>query len=95
VTVLAIFKYDVKPDRMDEFMAKLGTAAGSPFDRPVMPQAVRLFPQHSAGTRYRTGHPDDRISRHGRLRRENSLRECKPAVEAALCRPAGFTRDTV
>ena len=43
MTVLAIFKYDVKPGRVDDFMAKLGIAAGSQFDSPVMPQAVRLF----------------------------------------------------
>ena len=43
MTVLAIFKYDVKPGRMDDFMAKLATAAGPAFNSPVMPQSVRLF----------------------------------------------------
>ena len=43
MTVLAIFKYEVKPGRMSEFMAKLAAAARSEFDSPVMPQSVRLF----------------------------------------------------
>jgi hypothetical protein len=43
MTVLAIFKYDVKPGRTDEFMAKLAEAAGPQFNSPVMPQSVRLF----------------------------------------------------
>ena len=41
--VLAIFRYDVKPGRMTDFMAKLLAASDSKFDSPVMPQAVRLF----------------------------------------------------
>ena len=43
MTVLAIFKYDIRPGRISEFMAKLATAAGPRFDSPVMPQSVRLF----------------------------------------------------
>ena len=43
MTVLAIFGYDVKPGRMDDFMAKLATAGAPAFDSPVMPQSVRLF----------------------------------------------------
>jgi hypothetical protein len=43
MTVLAIFKYDIKPGRISEFMAKLQTAAGPQFSSPVMPQSVRLF----------------------------------------------------
>ncbi len=41
--VLAIFKYDVKPGRMADFMAKLRAAADPKFNSPVMPAAVRLF----------------------------------------------------
>jgi hypothetical protein len=41
--VLAIFKYDLKPGRMSDFMAKLQAASDAKFDSPVMPQAVRLF----------------------------------------------------
>ncbi len=43
MSVLAIFKYSVKPGRMPDFMAKLQTAAGPAFNSPVMPQSVRLF----------------------------------------------------
>jgi hypothetical protein len=41
--VLAIFKYDVKPGRMADFMAKLRAASDAKFNSPVMPHAVRLF----------------------------------------------------
>ena len=43
MTVLAVFRYAVKPGRMDDFMAKLATAAGPEFSSPVMPQSVRLY----------------------------------------------------
>jgi hypothetical protein len=43
MTVLAIFKYDVKPGLMSNFMAKLAEAASPRFDGPVMPTSVRLF----------------------------------------------------
>jgi hypothetical protein len=43
MTVFAIFRYDVKPGRMADFMAKLHSAADSKFDSPVMPKSVRLF----------------------------------------------------
>jgi hypothetical protein len=41
--VLAIFKYDVKPGRMPDFLAKLHEASDPIFNSPVMPKAVRLF----------------------------------------------------
>ncbi|HEX4168005.1 MAG TPA: hypothetical protein VHZ55_21275 [Bryobacteraceae bacterium] len=41
--VLAIFKYDVKPGRMADFMAKLQTASQPKFNSPVMPSTIRLF----------------------------------------------------
>ena len=44
--VLAIFKYEVQPGRMADFMAKLGEAASPKFNSEVMPRAVRLM--HSA-----------------------------------------------
>ena len=43
MSVIAIFKYQVQPGRMHDFMAKLGQAAGPQFDSPVMPKSVRLF----------------------------------------------------
>jgi hypothetical protein len=42
MTVLAVFKYDIKPGRIGDFMAKLQAAAPR-FNSPVMPQSVRLF----------------------------------------------------
>ena len=41
--VLAIFKYDVKPGRLADFMAKLQAAADPKFNSPAMPRSVRLF----------------------------------------------------
>ncbi|MEJ1974986.1 MAG: NIPSNAP family protein [Acetobacteraceae bacterium] len=49
MSVLAIFRYDVAPGRMDEFMAKLGDAASARFTSPAMPNAVRLFRSATAG----------------------------------------------
>lgn len=43
MAVLAIFTYEVKPGRMQDFMTKLGQAAGPEFNSPIMPKAVRLF----------------------------------------------------
>lgn len=43
MTVLAIFKYEVKPGRFDDFVAKLQAAADPRFNSPVMPQSMRLF----------------------------------------------------
>lgn len=43
MSVLAIFTYDVKPGRFDDFMAKLQHAAAPEFASPVMPQSIRLF----------------------------------------------------
>lgn len=43
MAVLAIFTYEVKPGRMNDFMAKLARAAGAEFNSPIMPTAVRLF----------------------------------------------------
>ena len=48
--VIAIFKYEVKPGRMADFMAKLKEAAAPKFTSPVMPKSFRLFRQHGAGT---------------------------------------------
>ncbi len=42
MTVLAIFKYDVKAGRMGDFMARLAEAASPQCNSPVMPRAVRL-----------------------------------------------------
>jgi len=41
--VIAIFKYEVKPGRMPDFMAKLREAAHPRFNSPVMPKSFRLL----------------------------------------------------
>jgi len=41
--VIAIFRYEVKPGRMADFMAKLKEAAAPKFTSPVMPKSFRLF----------------------------------------------------
>jgi len=43
MAVLAIFTYDVKPGRLEDFLAKLQAAADPKFNSPVMPRSVRLF----------------------------------------------------
>ena len=43
MSVLAIFTYELKPDRMQDFLSKLKQAADAKFDSPVMPKSVWLF----------------------------------------------------
>jgi hypothetical protein len=43
MAVLAIFTYEIKPGKMEDFLAKLATAADSKFSSKVMPKSVRLF----------------------------------------------------
>jgi hypothetical protein len=43
VAVIAKFIYEVKPGRMDDFMAKLAAAAQPKFTSAVMPKSFRLF----------------------------------------------------
>jgi hypothetical protein len=43
MSVFALFRYEVGPGRHDDFMAKLGQAAGARFDSAVMPKSVRLL----------------------------------------------------
>jgi hypothetical protein len=43
MAVIAIFTYEVKPGRMDDFMAKLKEAAAPRFESQVMPKSFRLF----------------------------------------------------
>jgi hypothetical protein len=43
MSVLAIFTYDVKPGRTQDFLTKLKQAADPPFNSPVMPKSVRLY----------------------------------------------------
>jgi len=41
--VIAIFKYDIKPGRLPDFLKKLAQADESKFNSPVMPKSVRMF----------------------------------------------------
>ena len=41
--VMAVFQYDVKPGRINDFMAKLQRAASPDFNSPVMPSGIRLM----------------------------------------------------
>jgi hypothetical protein len=43
MSVLAVFKYDVKPGRLPDFLKKLAQAAEPKFNSPVMPKSVRVF----------------------------------------------------
>src|SRR5262245_10033088 len=43
MSVIAVFKYDVKPDRLADFLKKLAQAAEPKFESPVMPKSVRRF----------------------------------------------------
>jgi hypothetical protein len=43
MAVIAIFKYEVKPGRLADFMAKLAEAAEPKFKSDAMPKSVRTF----------------------------------------------------
>jgi hypothetical protein len=43
MAVLAIFKYEVKPGRLPDFLKKLAEAAEPKFTSPVMPKSVRVL----------------------------------------------------
>src|SRR5215475_13829954 len=43
MSVIAIFKYDIKPGRLPDFLSKLAQAAEPKFNSPVMPKSVRMF----------------------------------------------------
>jgi hypothetical protein len=43
MSVIAVFKYEVVPGRMGDFMAKLAQGGDARFNSPVMPKSFRLF----------------------------------------------------
>jgi NIPSNAP len=43
MAVVAIFKYDIKPGRLPDFMKKLAEAADPKFSSDVMPTSIRMF----------------------------------------------------
>jgi hypothetical protein len=46
--VIAVFKYDIKPGRLPDFLNKLAQAAEPKFDSPVMPKRPIGVPAHIA-----------------------------------------------
>ena len=43
MAVIVIFKYEIKPGRLPDFIRKLAEAADPKFASPTMPKSVRLF----------------------------------------------------
>jgi hypothetical protein len=43
MSVIVVFKYDIKPGRLPDFLNKLAQAAEPKFNSPVMPKSVRMF----------------------------------------------------
>ena len=43
MSLIAVFKYDIKPGRLPDFLKKLAQAAEPKFSSPVMPKSVRIF----------------------------------------------------
>src|SRR6202040_1096601 len=43
MSVIAIFKYDIKPGRLPDFLKKLAQAAEPKFNSPVMAESIRMF----------------------------------------------------
>src|SRR5260370_10014033 len=43
MSVIAVFKYDIKPGRLPDFLKKLAQAAEPKFNSPAMPKSVRMF----------------------------------------------------
>jgi hypothetical protein len=43
MSVIAIFKYDIKPGRLPDFLKKLAQAAEPKFNSQAMPKSVRMF----------------------------------------------------
>src|SRR5216684_1807403 len=43
MSVIAVFKYDIKPGRLPDFLKKLAQAAEPKFSSPAMPKSVRMF----------------------------------------------------
>jgi hypothetical protein len=43
MSVIAIFKYDVKPGRLPDFLKKLAQAAEPKFNSAVMAESIRMF----------------------------------------------------
>lgn len=86
MAVIAIFTYDAKPGRMNDFMAKLKEAADPCFESEVMPKSFRLFrstvPGPDTGPVIMMIEYHDMAAYGARTRFENSNPEWKKLFEA-------------
>jgi hypothetical protein len=86
MAVIAIFTYEVKPGRMDDFMAKLRQAGDPRFASKVMPKSFRLFrstvPGPDTGPLIMMIEYDDMAAYEARTAFENSNAEWKKLFEA-------------
>lgn len=91
MSVIAIFKYDVKPGRMQDFMAKLREAGSPKFASKVMPKSFRLFrstvPGPDTGPVIMMIEYDDMAAYGARTANENANPEWKKLFEAAEASP--------
>jgi NIPSNAP len=86
MAVIAMFTYEVKPGRMNDFMAKLKTAGEPRFRSEVMPKSFRLFrntvPGPDTGPIIMMIEYDDMAAYGARTAFENSNPEWKRLFEA-------------
>ncbi len=86
MAVIAVFKYQVKPGRMNEFMAKLREAASPKFASNPMPKSFRLFrstvPGPDTGPVIMMIEYDDMAAYGARTAFENANPEWKTLFEA-------------
>jgi len=91
MSVIAIFKYQVEPERMADFMAKLQEAASQKFSSKVMPKSFRLFrstvPGPDTGPVIMMIEYDDMAAYGARTAYENSNPEWKRLFEAKADSP--------
>lgn len=86
MSVIAIFKYRVKPERMADFLAKLREAGSPKFNSSVMPKSFRMFRSavpgpDTAGVILMIEY-DDMAAYGARTAFENANREWKDLFEA-------------
>lgn len=86
MSVIAIFKYQVEPGRMADFMAKLQKAASPRFSSKVMPKSFRLLrstvPGPDTGPVIMMIEYEDMSAYGARTAYENSNAEWKKLFEA-------------
>jgi quinol monooxygenase YgiN len=86
MSVIAIFTYEVKPGRMDDFMTKLKKAADPRFKSEIMPNSFRLFrstvPGPDTGSVIIMIEYDDMAAYGARTAFENSNPEWRQLFEA-------------